>query len=110
MGTKIYTFDGGALTATAVTQGTVVPLLNRRVVRAALLVNPTAATIAATVYLVKVGGAAGDVGSTRISARSIDPGESYPCNELINHAINAGGFVAAKGLGLEFSYTATDVS
>ena len=43
-----------------------------------------------------------------VSARAIAAGESYPCPELINQGIDAGGFVAASGVGLTFKYTATD--
>lgn len=110
MGIALYIFDGGALTAAAVAQGLPVPLLTKRVIRSASLVNKTAAPIAATVYLVKSGGAAGDAGSTRIPARTIAAGETYLCPELVNRGLNAGGFVSALGAGLEFEYTATDAS
>lgn len=102
-----YVFDGGALTAAAATQGTAVPALTKRVIKSAALVNTTAAPIAATVYLVPNGGAAGAT-NTMISARPIAPGESYPCPELINQGLNAGGAVQALGNGLTFKYTATD--
>lgn len=102
-----YIFDGGALTAAAVTQGVAAPLLTKRVIKAATLTNTTAAPVAATVYLVPSGGAAG-AANTFISARSIAPGESYPCPELINQGLNPGGFVQALGNGLTFKFTAVD--
>lgn len=109
MSTSIYIFDGGALAATAAIQGAAVPANTRRVIRSASLVNKTGVPILGTVYLVKSGGAAGDPGSTRIAARAIAAGETYPCPELVNRGMNAGGAVWALGNGLEFEYTATDV-
>lgn len=103
-----YIFDGGVLTAAATAQGTVVPALARRIIKAASIVNTTAAAVAATVYLVPTGGAA-NAASTIISARSIAPGETYPCPELSVQGINAGGSVQALGLGLTFKYTAVDI-
>lgn len=103
-----YIYDGGLLTAAATTQGTVVGALTRRIIKAASITNTTAATVAATVYLVPSGGAAG-AGNTSISARSIAPGETYPCPELNGQGLNAAGFVQAMGLGLTFKYTALDI-
>lgn len=108
MSVQVYTFDGGVLTAAAVTQGVAAAALTRRVIRAATLINTTAAPVAATVYLVPSGGAAA-ASNTMVSARSIAAGESYQCPELINQALNAGGFVQALGLGLTFKYTAVDI-
>jgi hypothetical protein len=102
-----YIFDGGLLTAAAVTQGSVVPALTRRVIKAATITNTTGGPLAATVYLVPNGGAAG-AANTFISARSIAAGESYPCPELINQGLNTGGFVQALGNGLTFKFTAVD--
>lgn len=102
-----YIFDGGALTAAAVTQGTVVPPLTTRVIKAASAINTTAAPIALSVYLVPSGGAAA-VTNMLISARSIAPGESYQCPELVNQGMNPNGFVQALGNGLTFKYTAVD--
>lgn len=105
---KPYSFDGGVLTAAAVTQGTVVAALTTRIIKAATITNTTAAPVAATVYLVPTGGAAG-AGNTIISARSIAAGETYPCPELNGQGVNAGGFIQALGLGLTFKYTALDI-
>lgn len=102
-----YIHDGALLTAAAAIQGVAVAQLTRRIIRAATLTNTTAAPVAATVYMVPVGGVA-DASNTMISARTIAPGESYPCPELVNQGLNAGGSVQALGLGLSFKYAATD--
>lgn len=107
MTVSTYIFDGGALTGAAVTQGTVVPTLTKRVIRAAALCNTTGSPIAATVYLVPSGGTAGAT-NTYISARSISAGETYNCPELINQGLNAAGFIQALGNGLTFKYTSTE--
>lgn len=104
-----YVFDGGALTAAAATQGTIVPALTKRIIKAATITNTTGAPIAATIYLVPFGGAAGAT-NTYISARSIGINESYPCPELINQGLNAGAFVQGLGNGLTFKYTAVDIT
>jgi hypothetical protein len=107
MAIQNYIFDGGVLAAAAAVQGTAVPDLTKRVIRAATLTNTTGAAVAATVYLVPSAGAPA-AGNTLISARTLAPGESYPCPELINQGLNAGGSVQALGLGVTFKYTATD--
>ena len=103
-----YIFDGGILTAAAVAQGTIVPALTRRIIKAASIINTTAAAVSVTVYLVPASGAA-NAASTLISARSIAPNETYPCPELNVQGINAGGSIQALGLGLTFKYTAVDI-
>lgn len=103
-----YVFDGGALTGAAATQGTAVGALTRRIIKAATITNTTAGAIAATIYLIPSGGTAGAT-NTYISARPIAAGESYPCPELINQGLNAGGFVQGLGNGLTFKYTAVDI-
>lgn len=103
-----YIFDGGLLTAVAVTQGSVVPALTRRIIKAATITNTTAAPIAATVNLVPAGAVAG-AANTFIPALPIAAGASYPCPELINQGLNAGGFLQALGNGLTFKYTAVDI-
>lgn len=108
MSVSNYIHDGSVLTAAATTQGTVVPPMAKRIIRAATICNSTAAAIAATVYLVPDGINA-DATNTLISARPIAPGESYPCPELVNQGLNAGGAVKALGAGLTFKYTATDI-
>lgn len=103
-----YIFDGGALTGSAVTQGTVVPALTKRIIKSAALCNTTGSPIAGTVYLVPSGGTAGST-NTYISARAIAAGETYPCPELINQGLNAAGFVQALGNGLTFKYTSIEI-
>ena len=105
--TGIYIFDGGALTGSAVTQGTVVPTGKKRVIKAASLCNTTGGVVTATVYLVPSGGAAG-ASNTYISGRPIAAGETYPCPELVNQGLNEGGFVQALGNGLTFKYTSQE--
>lgn len=107
MSVKPYVFDGGVLTGAAATQGAAVPALTQRIIKAASLINTTAAPIAATVYLIPSGGAAA-AANTAISARAIAVGESYPCPELVGQGLNAGGFVQALGNGLTFKFTAVD--
>lgn len=107
MAVRPYIYDGALLTAAATTQGEIVPVLTRRIIKAASLTNTTGAPIAATVHMVAVGDTA-DTSNTRIAALPIAAGESYPCPELINKGINPGGFVQALGDGLTFDYTAVD--
>lgn len=101
--------DSALLTAAAVTQGAAVPVLAKRIIKAAVITNTTAAPVAATVYLVPSGGAAA-VSNALISARPIAPGESYLCPELVNQGQSAGGFLQALGLGLTFKFTAVDIT
>ncbi len=104
-----FIFDGAVLTGSATAQGSDVPALTKRIIKAAALVNTTGAPIAATVYLVPDGVAAG-AANMLISARAIPAGESYPCYELLNQGLNAGGEVHAMGDGLSFKYTAVDIT
>jgi hypothetical protein len=104
-----YIHDGSALGAAAAVQGVAVPDLTKRVINAATLCNSTAAPIAASVWLVPAGGSP-DATNIMISARTISPGESYPCPELIRQGVNKGGSVQASGNGLTFKYSATDFS
>jgi hypothetical protein len=104
-----YVYDGGILGAAAAIQGTVVPNLTKRILRAAVICNSTAAPVAASAWLVPSGGAA-DATNIMISARTVAAGESYPCPELVNQGLNAGGGVYGLGAGLTFKYTATDIS
>jgi hypothetical protein len=104
-----YVHDGSTLAAAAAIQGAAVPGLTKRIIRAATLCNSTGAPVAATVYLVPAGGNP-DATNVMISARTISPGESYPCPELVNQGLNAGGSVQALGTGLTFKHTAVDIS
>jgi len=102
-----YVHDGSTLAAAAAVQGTAVPALTKRIIRAATLCNSTAAPVSASVYMVPAAGAP-DATNILISARPIAPGETYPCPELVNQGLNAGGSVQALGAGLTFKYTATE--
>ncbi|WP_440966169.1 hypothetical protein ACL58G_07920 [Massilia sp. GER05] len=104
-----YVHDGSTMAAAAAIQGAAVPALTKRIIRAATICNSTAAPVAASAWLVPSGGAA-DATNIMISARTIAAGESYPCPELVNQGLNAGGAVYGLGLGLTFKYTATDIS
>lgn len=90
--------SGSQLTGSAATYYTA-PALTRSVIKSAQLVNTTASAVAATVYLVPSGGSAGAT-NTLISARSIAPGETYNCPELINEVIEPAGTIQALGLNL----------
>jgi hypothetical protein len=104
-----YIHDGSTLGAAAAIQGTAVPGLTKRLIRAATLCNSTAGAVAASVHLVPAGGAA-DATNIMISARTLSPGESYPCPEIVNQGLNAGGAVYALGTGVTFKYSATDIA
>jgi hypothetical protein len=102
-----YIPDPQVLAVAAEVQGAAVPILTKRVIKAATITNPTAAPVSASVHLVPAGGAPGP-GNILISARPIAAGESYPCPELITQGLGPGGTVQALGAGLTFKYTATD--
>src|SRR5688572_161067 len=90
--------SGSQLTGSAATYYTA-PSLTKARIQAAALTNTTGGAVACTVYLVPSGGSAGAT-NTFISARSIAAGETYPCPELINQVIEAGGTIQALGLNV----------
>lgn len=102
-----YIHDGSILGAAAAVQGVAVPALTKRIMRAATICNTTASPVSASLWLVPSGGNP-DATNAVISARTIAPGETYPCPEVVNQGLNAGGSVQALGNGLTFKYTATD--
>lgn len=102
-----YIHDGSTLDAAAAVQGVAVPVSTKRVIRAATLCNSTAAPVTVSVYLVPSPGAP-DATNIQISNRVLAAGESYPCPELVNQGLNAGGSVQALGAGVTFKYSATD--
>lgn len=104
MTVSTYVFEGITLAALAQV-GEACPALNKRFIRAMSVTNPTAAPIALTVKIVNTG-----FTRTHISARTINPGETYTCLELINKGISPAGFVSAGGAGLELDYVATQIS
>lgn len=108
MAIQNYVHEGAVLTAAATVQGVAVGTLTKRVITAAALINTTAAAVSATVHLVPKAGQPG-AANCLISARSIAPGETYFCPELINQGLNDGGTVQALGLGLTFRYAARDI-
>lgn len=108
MTTSVYIFDGAQLTGAAATYGTVVPVLTKRVIRAAVLTNTTGSPVACTVYMVPSGGTAG-ASNTIVPSISIAAGGSYTCPEMIGEGLNAGGFIQALGLNVTFKYTATEI-
>lgn len=108
MAISSYVYEGGVLAAAAAVQGDPVGTLTQRVITAAALVNTTAAAVQASVYLVPSGGAAA-AANCLISARTIAPGETYFCPELINQGLRAGGSVQASGAGLTFRYAGRDI-
>lgn len=106
-----YFFDGGNVTNAAVTQGTVVPANTRRQITAAIVCNSTAVAKTFTAHVIPSGGTAGAT-NMYISARTIAPGESYTCPELVGRGLNAGGFVQvlADVTGLTFKFEALDIT
>lgn len=106
-----YFYDGANVPAAVTTQGTPVPANTRRKITAAIVCNPTAVAKTFTAYVVPSGGAAGAT-NTYISARTIAPGESYTCPELVGRGMNAGGFVQtlADVTGLTFKFEAFDIT
>lgn len=111
MGISSYFFDGGNVTAVAVTQGTAVAANTRRRITAAIICNSTAVAKTFTAHVIPSGGAAAAT-NMYISARTIAPGESYTCPELVGRGMNAGGFVQALAdvTGMTFKYEAIDIT
>lgn len=111
MGIANYFFDGGNVTAAAVTQGTVTPANTRRRITAAIVCNSTAVAKTFTAHVIPSGGTAGAT-NMYISARVIAPGESYTCPELVGRGMNAGGFVQvlADVTGMTFKFEALDIT
>lgn len=106
-----YFFDGGNVPAVVTTQGQIVPVNTKCKITAAIVTNTTGVAKLFTVYLVPFGGVAG-VTNTYISARTIAPGESYTCPELVGRGMNAGGFLQtlADVTGLTFKYEAFNIT
>jgi hypothetical protein len=104
---KSYVPDAATLTAAAAVQGAAVDTLTKRVITAAAFYNSTASAVAASAYLVPSGGAAS--GANCLVARSIAPGETYLCPELIGQGLGPGGTLQAAGNGLTFKYAAKDI-
>ncbi len=104
-----YFFDGGNVSASAVTQGTATPANTRRKITGAVVCNSTAIAKTFTAYIIPSGGSAGST-NVYISARTISAGETYNCPELIGRGMNSGGFVqvVADVTGMTFKFEAFD--
>lgn len=61
----------------------------RTIIDKMTLTNTTAGAVTVTIDLVDSGGTAGAT-ERMISARSIAPGETYRCPEVVGHVLNAG--------------------
>lgn len=85
--------SGSQLTASAATYYTA-PASTKAVIKAASITNTTASPATATVYLVPSGDTAGATNEV-IAAKSIAPGETYNCPELVNQVIEAAGTLQA---------------
>lgn len=109
MAIQNYVHEGTLLAgAVPAVVGDPVGTLTQRVLTAAALTNTTAAAIPASVYLVPSGGNP-DASHCLISARTIAPGETYFCPELVNQGLRAGGTVQAVGAGLTMRYAGRDI-
>ena len=106
-----YFFDAANVPVAITTQGEIVPANTKRKITAAVVINTTGVAKTFTVYLVPSGGAAA-VSNTVISARTIAPGESYTCPELVGRGLNAGGFLqtASDVAGLTFKYESFNIT
>lgn len=106
-----YFFDGGNVPTSATTQGTATPANTKRKITGAAVCNSTASAKTFTAYVIPSGGTAGAT-NIYISARTIAPGETYTCPELVGRGMNAGGFiqVLADVTGMSFKYEAIDIT
>lgn len=104
-----YFFDGANVPAAATTQGTVVGPNTRRKITAAAVCNKTAV---AKTFSATVQGSAAAAPVTLISARTIAPGETYLCPELVGRGMNTGGFIQtlADVTGMDFKYEAFEIT
>lgn len=99
--------SGSQLTGSAATYYTA-PSLTRARIQSASLVNTTGGAVACTVHLVPSGGTA-DATNTIISARTVADDETYPCPDLINHVIEAGGTIQALGLNVTLVVSGVEI-
>jgi hypothetical protein len=104
-----YFFDGGNVSAALVTQGDVVPANTKRKITGAVVCNDTAA---AKLFTAQMVGSAGAGAVTLISARTINPGESYTCPELVGRGMGPGGYlqVSADVTGMDFKFEALNIT
>lgn len=78
------------------------PALTRERIINATATNDTTGAIALTVWI----GAAAGSAQKKISARTIAPGETYCCPELINRTLEPGDSITALGVGLAIDISA----
>lgn len=74
--------------------------------------NTSAGNVLITVYLVASGGTAG-AEEAIISGRSIAPGETYLCPELVGQMLESGGFIATDagdGTSLTISASGREIT
>lgn len=81
------------------------PALTKERIINATVTNDTGGAVSLTVHIIPSGGSAGSA-NKRISARSIAPGETYPCPELIGRVLEPGDFIQASGLNLSIDISA----
>jgi hypothetical protein len=65
----------------------------RAIIDKATVTNVTGSNVTLSVHLVPSAGAAADANQV-VRAKTILPGETYNCPELIGHVIEAGGFIS----------------
>lgn len=80
------------ISAATTTQYTT-PTGTRTIIDKCTATNTTAGAQTITVYLVKAAGVAG-AANTVLSAKSVAPGETYTCPEVVGHVLNTGDFIA----------------
>lgn len=104
-----YFFDGGNIGAALAVQGEVVPANVKRKITAAIVTNDTGT---AKVLTITIQGSTAGGTIVLISGRTIDPGESYLCPELIGRGMSAGGFIQAGAdvTGMDFKYEAINIT
>lgn len=104
-----YLYDGATINAVLETQGDVVPANTKRKLTAAIVTNDSA--VAKLLTITMKGSAAGPT-IVLINARTIDPGESYLCPELVGRGMNTGGFIQtiADVAGMDFKYEAFNIT
>lgn len=95
----------GVALAAAVAICYTAPGLTRARITNATLTNTTAGVVAGTVYIV-TGSGAPTAAAAKISARSIAPGETYTCPELVNRILEPGDTIQALGLLLSLDVSA----
>lgn len=98
---------GSVMTATAATYYTA-PTATKGVIKAAAIVNTSAAAVQATVHIVPAAGTVG-AATTVIGGRPVAPLESYPCPELINQVLEAGDTLQALGNGLTLIVSGVEI-